>query len=98
VDNELSKFSFLEFSNHLWHCYIRKNRNIVTVSCYDRENNIVKNNVDNLWICERMCLLQKEVSRYAILAKVLFMAMKRWKAFLFKLSAVGFIVAALLTG
>jgi hypothetical protein len=59
VDNELSKFSFLEFSNHLWHCYIRKNRNIVTVSCYDTENNIVKNNVDNLWICERMCLLQE---------------------------------------
>lgn len=45
-----------------------------------------------------MCLLRIVVSLYAILAQVLFKAMKRWKAFLFKLSAVGFIVAALLTG
>jgi hypothetical protein len=60
---------------------------------------IIKNDVDNLWICVRLCLLNhKEVSSLAIAIYVLSRQMKRWKGLLFKLSIVGFITAALLTG
>lgn len=41
---------------------------------------------------------EKEVSNIAISIYVLSRQMKRWKGLLFKLSIVGFITAALLTG